>query len=161
MGCNCNGWPVEDVALSETVMVEVPEGVMTGGGVVTAALPPPQPTRASGIKKIAAERTPQRARELLRVARWKARRFLLKSVKEESRSRKSKIATGRGTREMGGTRNGPVGGNWAGPLVVTVTLNIAAPLASETLAGTWQTAARGAPLQLSETVPVNPAPGVS
>jgi hypothetical protein len=45
--------------------------------------------------------------------------------------------------------------------VVTVTLNVAAPFASETLAGTWQTAARGAPLQLSETVPVKPAPGVS
>lgn len=43
MGCNCSGWPVEEVALKEIVIVEVPEGVMTsgGGGVVTDALLPP------------------------------------------------------------------------------------------------------------------------
>jgi len=50
----------------------------------------------------------------------------------------------------------------AGPLVVMVTVKDAvAPLASETLAGTWQTAPRGAPLQVSPTVPEKPAPGVS
>jgi hypothetical protein len=43
------------------VIVEVPEGVTMGGGVVViAALPPPQPARVNVRQKIAAERTPQR-----------------------------------------------------------------------------------------------------
>lgn len=63
---------------------------------------------------------------------------------------------------MSGRRSGADGGNWAEPLVVTVTVTfVAAPLASETFAGTWQAAPTGVPLQLSPTVPVNPAPGVS
>ena len=65
MGCNWRGWPVEDVALSEIVRVEVPEGVTIGGGGVMAALPPPQPVRANPIQKIAAERTLHRARRSL------------------------------------------------------------------------------------------------
>jgi len=35
------------------------------------------------------------------------------------------------------------------------------PFASETLAGTWQTAPRGAPPQARETVPLKPELGVS
>ena len=60
MGCNWSGWPDEEVAASEIVMVEVLAGVTTGVG-GTAALPPPQPVRASATQKIAAERTPQSA----------------------------------------------------------------------------------------------------
>lgn len=85
--------------------------------------------------------------------------MLKKTNKRKSRA--SKVDTDRGTREKGGMRSGTKGGNWAEPLVVTVTLTVAAPLASETLAGTWQTAARGAPVQVSPTVPAKPAAGVS
>ncbi len=54
---------MEDVALSEIVIVEVPEGVtIGGGGGVTAALLPPQPEKTRVTNKIAAERTPQRAK---------------------------------------------------------------------------------------------------
>src|SRR5690242_20076314 len=65
MGCSWSGWPVEDVALGETVMVEVPEGVTMGGGGVIDALPPPHPARANVMQRMAAERAPQRARGLL------------------------------------------------------------------------------------------------
>ena len=161
MGWSCSGWPVEEVALSEIVMVEVPEGVTRGaGGVVMDALPPPQPTRTNGMQKSATERTPQSARRFLQTAGGSTRAFLLTKENDKKR-RASKICVGSGMRERGGMRSGKDGGNWAGPLVVTVTANVAGPLASETLAGTWQTAPKGAPLQLSETVPVKPAPGVS
>lgn len=67
-----------------------------------------------------------------------------------------------GTCDVGGRRKGVAGGSNAGPLVVTVRVNVvAAALVSETLAGAWQTAPRGAPLQLRETVPEKPDPGVS
>lgn len=67
MGWSCSGWPAEDVALSEIVIVKVPEGVIIGGGGVTVAvaLPPPQPVRTNGMEKIAATRTAQKARRLL------------------------------------------------------------------------------------------------
>ena len=38
MGCNCNGCPVRDVAAVVMVIVEVPEGVMMGGGPVVTML---------------------------------------------------------------------------------------------------------------------------
>lgn len=149
-----------DVALKEIVMVEVPEGVTIGGGGVIAALPPPQPANTKAVQKIATKKTPQKARRFLRAAGWNARRCLLKNASKK-KSRASKIGAGRGTRESGGMRSGMEGGNAAGPLVVTVTLKVAVPLARETLAGTWQTAPRGAPLQLKATVPLKPEPGVS
>jgi hypothetical protein len=69
MGCNCRGWPDEDVAESEIVMVEVPDGVtMGGGGGVTAALPPPHPEKLSVTQKIATERAPQSAKRFLDAA---------------------------------------------------------------------------------------------
>ena len=48
MGGNCSGCPEEDIAVGVIVMVEVPEGVTTDGGVmiggeVVTALPLPQP----------------------------------------------------------------------------------------------------------------------
>ncbi len=48
MGGNCSGCPEEDIAAGVIVMVEVPEGVTTDGGVmiggeVVTALPLPQP----------------------------------------------------------------------------------------------------------------------
>lgn len=162
MGASWSGWPVEDVALSEIVMVEVPEGVTRGaegGGGVIDALPPPQPV-ATVIQKNAAERTPQRARRLLHAAGWRVRRFLPRNASRR-KSRASKIGAGRRNCEMGRIRRGADGGIWAGPLVVTVTVKVALPLASETLAGTWQTAPSGAPLQLNPTEPVKPAPEVS
>jgi len=161
MGCSWSGWPVEDVALGETVMVEVRDGVtMGGGGGVTATLPPPQPEMANVIQNNAAENTPQRTRRLLRAGSWSARRFLPRTVNKR-KSRASTIDVGRGTCEIGGMRGGADGGNWAGPLVVTLTVNVAGPLASETPAGTWQRAPRGAPLQVNQTVPVKRAPAVS
>ena len=160
MGWSCSGWPVEEVALSEIVMVEVPEGVTTGGGVVV--LPPPQPARNNGMKKMAtAERAPQSVRRLLRTAGGNARSFLLKRENNRERSA-SKIGVGTGTRETGGMLSGAEGGNWAGPLVVTVTLKGAGlPFVTATLEGAWQTAPRGAPLQVSPIVPVKPDPGMS
>jgi hypothetical protein len=48
------------------------------------------------------------------------------------------------------------------PLVVTVTVNgRAAPLVTERLAGTWQAAPKGAPLQAREILPVKPGPGIN
>lgn len=160
MGWSWSGWPVEDVALREIVMVEVPEGVTTGGGGVTAALPPPQPVRINEMQKIGAARTPQSAKRFLRTTGRSTSAFLLENANTKKRSA-SKIGAGKGTRKTGGMRSGANGGSSAEPLVVTVTVKVAGPLASETLAGTWQTAPRGAPLQLRETVPVKPAPGVS
>lgn len=161
MGWSWSGWPEEDVALSEIVIVKVPEGVITGGGGVTAAvgLPPPQPAKASVKQRIREERTTQRARLLLRPTSWNASRCLLKNANRKSRA--SRIGACIGTREVGGKRRRVDGGKTAGPLVVTVTVSVAGPLASETLAGTWQRAPRGTPVQLIETVPVKPAFGVS
>src|SRR5690242_5909651 len=143
-------------------MVEVPEGVTRGGGgVVMDAAPPPQPVTATVIQKNAAERAPKWVKRRLQATSWNARAFLLKNANNR-KSRTRKVGTDKGTREIGGMRRGATGGNWAGPLVVTVTVKVAGvPLASETFAGTWQTAPRGAPLQLSPTVPVKPVPGVS
>ena len=86
MGCKLRGWPVEEVALKEIGMVEVPEGVTTGGGVVTAALPAPQPALAKAMQKVAARRTPQKATRILRVARGSARRFLAENASKEQYS---------------------------------------------------------------------------
>lgn len=78
MGCNCSGWPDADMAESEIVMVEVPEGVTIGGGggATDAVPPPPQPARMNGMQKIVAERIARRAWRLLR-AGWRARQFSL------------------------------------------------------------------------------------
>src|SRR5215469_18891652 len=138
MGCNCRGWPVDEAAVSEIVMVEAPEGVTIGeGGELTDALPPPQPARRNGMQKIAtAKRTPQSGRRLLRTAHGNTRALLLKKANSKKR-RASKIGAGRGTREMGGMRSGADGGNWAGPLVVTVTLKGAGfPYLTATFEGT-------------------------
>lgn len=110
MGWIWSGCPAEDVALSEIVIVEVPEGVTTGGGVVIVALPPPQPARTNGIQKTTAARTPQNARRLLRTAGRKTRAFILQNANSKKRSA-SKIVTVRGTREMGGMRSGTDGGS--------------------------------------------------
>lgn len=111
MGCSCSGWPEEEFALSEIVMVEVPEGVtICGGGGVTAALPPPQPARTNGMQKIAAERTPQSARRLLRAAGESTFAFLLKNANNK-KSIASKIGAGRGTSKIGGMRSGADGGS--------------------------------------------------
>ena len=112
MSCNWSGWPVEDVAASEIVRVEVPEGVTTGGE-VTAALPPPQPAKANVMQKMAAERTAQRTRRFLRAASWGVRRFLPRIVNKK-KSKVSTIGANRGTcgtREIGGMRSGADGGN--------------------------------------------------
>ena len=52
-------------------------------------------------------------------------------------------------------RFGIAGGNNAPPFVETVTVNGAGtPFEIVTLAGTWHTALRGAPLHVNETVPL-------
>src|ERR1700752_745127 len=103
MGCNWSGWPEGEVAESVTVRVEVPEGVTTGGGGVTAALPPPQPVRANVMQGM--ETAPQRTRQFLRAASWKVRRFLQKNAtKRKNRARKA--GTDAGTCEIGGMRSG-------------------------------------------------------
>lgn len=99
---------MEDAALSEIVIVEVPEGVITGGGGVTAALPPPQPVRAKVMQRIAAERTSQSARRLLRTAGEKKGALLIKNANSKKR-RVSKSGTSRGTRKIGGMRSGSDG----------------------------------------------------
>ena len=135
MGWSCSGWPVEDVALSEIVSVEVPEGVTMGGGVVIVALPPPQPARKNGMQKMAAERTPRSVGRLLRTGGGNGRAFLLKKANSQKR-RASKIGASTGTRETGGVRSGAAGGNCARPLVVTVTLKGAGfPFVTATLEG--------------------------
>lgn len=111
MGCSCSGWPVEDVALSEIVMVEVPEGVtIGGGGVVMDAALPPQPVSANVIQKIAAWSIPQSARRLVRLAGWGVRRFLVRSANKKN-SRVSKVGRSRRTCEIGWMRSVMGGGN--------------------------------------------------
>lgn len=44
IGKSCRGLPVEDIAVGDTTMVEVPAGVRIGGGVVvTMLVPAPHP----------------------------------------------------------------------------------------------------------------------
>src|ERR1700752_2596848 len=103
MGCNWSGWPEGEVAESVTVRVEVPEGVTTGGGGVTAALPTPQAVRATVIQRV--ETAPQRTRQFLRAASWKVRRFLQKNAtKRKNRARKA--GSDAGPCKIGGRRIG-------------------------------------------------------
>ena len=146
-----------DMALTVIVMVEVPEGVTRGGGVVVMALLLPQP---------AAEITEQRKMMVSAAVHAKRRewsagakiqRFMTKNarrIKSSGRSRR--------IRDGGLKCHGIEGGSTAVPAVETVTVNGAgAPFAIDTAGGTWQTVPRGAPLQASETVPLKPAPGLS
>jgi hypothetical protein len=127
------------------VIVEVPEGVITGGGGVTLALPPPQPVRAKVMQKIAATRTRRKPggswvwgfgkRGIHPAIERQCAPMLVEKCKEEE-SRASKIGAVTGTRKGGGKRSGIDGGSSAGPLVVTVTLKGAGfPFVTETLEG--------------------------
>jgi hypothetical protein len=141
---------VEDMALGVTVIVEVPEGVKMGGGTMEA-VPPPQPATAQDTQKTALAKIVVSLKRLGSSACCKVRRVL------EASKRRSASAN-KGNRRRTGVslkRSGVYGGEMAEPLVVTVTVNGAgAPPEIETLAGTWQAAPRGAPLQVSDTVPV-------
>jgi hypothetical protein len=150
MGGSCNGLPVEDMALGVMMIVKVPEGVKMGGG-TTEADPPPQPATAQVMKITALARTVASLRRLGPPARCELRR-VLEASKRARTSDNKRHARRPG---MGLKRRGAEGGALAEPLVVTVTVNGAgAPLEIETLAGSWQAAPTGAPLHMSDTVPV-------
>lgn len=111
MGCSWSGCPVEELAVREIVMVEVPEGVtIGGGGAVMDAAPPPQPVSAKVIQKTAAWSIPQSARRLVRLAGWGVRRFLVRSANRK-KSRVSKVGRSRRTCEIGWMRSVMGGGN--------------------------------------------------
>src|SRR5690348_13782873 len=99
MGCSWSGWPVEDVALRETVMVEVPEGVTMGGGGVIDALPPPHPARANVMQRMAAERAPQRPGGFYRLAVG-VRAGSYRELRTRRKARARKVGASRGTREI-------------------------------------------------------------
>ena len=140
------------------VIVEVPEGVMMGGGgvgaVVTAlVLPPllPQPVTLIREQSRIAVRAPLHAKRLGRRASSNIRRFLaiISMSKVNARSGRTRIPSG------GRKRLGIESGSTPAPLVDTVTVKGAGvPLAIATLAGAWHTAPSGAPLQTSDTVPL-------
>src|SRR5215469_5669292 len=158
MGCNCSGCPEEEVAASVMVSVEVPGGVTIGGGGATAteAEPPPQPARPRDTQKIPKASIPQNAKRFLALAHSNARLF-----RSNKRISATASSGSRGVPEIGRGRRGADGGRIDKPAVFTVTVKVAAvPLARETAEGTWHVAASGAPLQASETLPVNPCPGV-
>jgi hypothetical protein len=163
------------------VIVEVPDGVTMEGGVtmgagVTVALPLPQPAaQITEYRKIAARAPPHAKRlALCATAALQARRLALGAPANFERflaltasckiqrflmaPTKIRASARRRTRRIpgGGTRRpGIETGRTAVPLVVTATVSGAgAPLTIATLAGSWQTAASGAPLQESETVPL-------
>jgi hypothetical protein len=150
MGGSWSGWPVEDMALGVTIIVEVPEGVTIGGG-TTEALPPPQPARPQAAQKTAIARIVASLKCQEPPAFCKVRRVL------DERRRTSVSANKGQTRRpgIGLMRSGADNGALAAPLVVTVTVNgTTAPFEIDTLAGTWQAAPRGAPLHVRDTVPV-------
>lgn len=142
--------PVEDMALGVTVIMEVPEGVMMGGGTVEA-VPPPQPATPQVTQKTALARTVASLKRLGPPACCEVRRVLEASTRISA-------STNKGNRRRTGVglkRSGAYGGEMAEPLVVTVTVNgTTAPFEIDTLAGTWQAAPRGAPLHVRDTVPV-------
>jgi hypothetical protein len=150
MGGSWSDLPEEDIALSVIVMVEVPEGVMTGGG-VRKALPPPQPATPRTTLKTAVARTAQSLKRLGPAALCNLLRFF-KAIQRTSASANKGNTRSPG---VGLRRGGAEGGKMAAPLVVTVTVNgAAAPFEIDTLAGTWQLAPRGAPLHASEMLPL-------
>lgn len=156
MGCNCNGCPVRDVALMVIVIVEVPEGVMMGGGVVTTlgdgvVMLLPQPVAPITKQSRIAARAPLHAKRRVRVAPSSVQRFLVMITKSRTtaRSGRTRIPAG------GAKRLGVKCGSAAPPLVDTATVNGAGvPFASVTVAGAWQTAASGAPLQANDMAPL-------
>src|SRR5437879_13876897 len=90
------------------------------------------------------------AKRLAPTAPSKIQRFLAMNTRSRANARSgSKRIPEGGTR-----RRGIEGGSMALPLVDTVTVNGAgAPFVIDTVAGTWQVALRGAPVQASATVP--------
>jgi hypothetical protein len=150
MGWSWSGLPVEDMALGVTIIVEVPEGVMMGGGTIEA-VPPPQPAMPQATQKTALARTVASLKRLGPRAFCKVRRVLEASTRSSASTNKGNTRSP----GMGPKRSREKGGALAAPLVVIVTVKGAgAPLEIETLAGTWQAAPRGAPVHVSDTVPV-------
>lgn len=107
MGCNCNGCPVRDVALMVMVIVEVPEGVMMGGGVVTTlgdgvVMLLPQPVAPITKQSKIAARAPLHAKRGARVAPSSVQRFLVMISKSRTtaRSGRTRIPAG-GAKRVG------------------------------------------------------------
>jgi len=157
MGWSWSGLPVEDMALGVTVIVEVPEGVMTGGG-IRLMPPPPQPAMPRAEHKTPVVRIMRSLKRLGRVESWNSWPSLKAIQRTSVRANEGHT----GSPGLGLMRSGAEGGKMAEPLVVTVTVNGAAtPFEIDTLAGSWQAAPKGAPLHVSDTVPLYPAPGVN
>ena len=155
-GCNCNGWPVEDVADSVITIVEVPEGVTTGGGVTgcgaTLALPdPPHPPKTKTTNSSLAASKPDSKKCFVVKTALELRKFLKSSktaiaIASKDSARKT---------PSGWNRISESGRTCAGPRVWMLTVNMAAaPVEIEAVIGAWQTAPVGAPLQDKATVPL-------
>ena len=87
MGWSWSGWPVEDMALGVTVMVEVPEGVKMGGG-TSEAVPPPQPATAQAREKTTLARIVTSLKRPGLPAFCKVRRVLEVSKRRSASARK-------------------------------------------------------------------------
>ena len=147
------GFPDADIAVSVTVIAEVPDGVTRGAGTTAAApeLPPPQPASGTSMQSAITVRTVVCVQQLVIVGPGDALRMLAKKSKTSAVS-----ATPKTRRPvLGVNRKGICGGILAAPLVVTITANgTAAPLVTERVEGTWHAAPTGAPLQAREMLPV-------
>jgi len=150
--------PRKDIALMVTVIVEVPDGVTTGGvarGVGATERHFPSRNRAwiTEQRKISAG-APLHAKRPARNARSNIHRFIIAFSKTER-------APEAGAREFQPQERSVSESSAAArplPLVVTVTCNDAGtPFAIDTLAGTWHVAPRGAPLHVSDTLRCSPA----
>src|SRR5215469_11804761 len=119
MGCHCRGWPVDEAAVSEIVMLEAPEGVTIGeGGELTDALPPPQPARRNGMQKIAtAKRTPLEWQTTLADGPWEHAGTLTQEGEQQEKkgeqnwcgqghARDGRNAKRRGRRQLGRAAGG-------------------------------------------------------
>jgi len=134
------------------VIVEVPEGVMVGGGPVVTVLLLlllPQPVAWMTEQIRIATRAPLRARRPT-LGPSNIRRFLTIIAKSRANGRRGRTRIPAG----GAKRLGIEGGSAAPPLVDMVTVKGAgAPFAIVTVGGIWHIAPSGAPLQASVTVP--------
>lgn len=156
-----SGFPVDDTADGVTVIVNVPCGVTTGGGVCATGLEtlpaPPQPAPLKTSRQAQHANRADNRRELEPRSR---------SVLAAAMSTRNNMTTmaGMGRKRQSGSSDGGVisMGSIPAPVVLTATVKaVGLPFDTGTLAGTEHVAAVGAPLHASATLPEKPAPGVS